>query len=142
MVSVGLAASLGREGQGDGVAVGLAQDGFDLVDGVGAVLELSHVEAPLLHDILADDLGDGDLLGHAVLDGLRHGDVNVDLEGLSHQGDPVSLGLVLLAAVLVFASSVVVAIARGTAGSDLHRLRLGFIGNLKAMSKLESTKSN
>ena len=130
MVAVGLAAGLGREGEGDGVAVGLAEDGLDLVDGVGAVLELGHVEAPLLDDVLADDLGDRDLLGHAVLDGLGHGDLDVDGQGLGDEGDAVGLGLVFLAAVLVLTGAIVIAVARGPACGDLHRLSLGLVGDL------------
>ena len=126
-----LGAGLGGEGEGDIVAVGLAQDNLGLVDGGGGVLELGDVEALLLLDVLADDLGDGDLLVNADLLGLGSSDIDGNLKGLGHQWDLERLGLVLLVAVLVLAATVsLVAVAGGLAGGHLHGLGLGLIGHL------------
>ena len=128
---LGDGADLGGEGQGGGVAVGLAEDDIDLVDGVGSVLELGDVEALLLLDVLADDLGELDGLGHADLDGLGGSDLNGDTEGSGDKGDGVLLGLVLLSAVLVLAGVAVgVSVAGWVARSDPHGLRLELRGDL------------
>ena len=105
LVTVGLGdwAGLGGEGEGDLVAVGLSEDDLNLIDGVDAVLKLGNVEALLLLDVAADDLGDHDGLGHAVPDWLRGGDLNADNKGDGDEGDGVLLGLVLLSAELVLA---------------------------------------
>lgn len=132
-ISSRLAAGLGGQGQGDGVAVGLSEDDLGLVDGVGSVLELGNVEALLLLDVVADNLGDDDVLGHAVLDGLGDGDVDVNDKGFGDEGNLVALGLVLLTAVLVFASSVVGTVSGGTAGCHLHGLGLGLISHLNQL---------
>ena len=129
---VGLGASLGGEGEGDVVAVWLSEDDLGLVDGGGGVLELGDVEALLLLDVLADNLGDGDLLLDAHLLGLGSGDVDGDLKGLGHQRDLEALGLVLLVAVLVLAGTVVgLAVTGRLAGGHLHGLGLGLIGHLQ-----------
>ena len=72
-----LGAGLGGQGEGDLVAVGLSQDDLGLVDGHGAVLELDQVDALLDVDILADDLGQLDGLGDALLDGLGRGHLHL-----------------------------------------------------------------
>ena len=126
-----LGASLGGEGESDVVAVGLSQNDLGLVDGGGGVLKLGNVEALLLLDVLADNLGDGDLLLDADLLGLWSSDIDRDLEGLSHQGNLEALGLVLLVAVLVLTATIVgLAVAGRLAGGDLHGLGLGLIGDL------------
>ena len=137
-VAVGLGAHLGGEGEGDLLAVGLAEDDLGLLDGLSAVLELGEGDALLDLDVLADDLGDlkGDV--DALLP--RLGDVAVDLdgEGLVDLGDAVGLGLVLLPAVLVLAMGLLVGavgrvgllVARGGARGDLHRLGLVLVGDL------------
>ena len=95
---VGLAAGLGGEGEGDLVTAGLSNDGLDLLDGVGAVSELGHIEASLLNLVLALDLGDGDGLGDAHLLGGGVGEGAGELQGGGDKGDLVSLGLVFLLA--------------------------------------------
>ena len=125
-------AGLGGEGEGDLVAVGLAEDDLALLDGVGAVFELGDVEALLLFDVTADNFGDLDGLGHAVPDGLGSGNINADDEGGVDQGDGVLLGLVLFLAVLVFASvGVGAAVAGSVARGDSHALGAGLGGHLQ-----------
>ena len=58
---------MGIQGQFIFLALGLSNDSLDLLDGVGAVSELGHIEASLLNLVLALDLGDGDGLGDAHL---------------------------------------------------------------------------
>jgi len=123
-------ASLGGQSQSDGVAVGFSKDDLNLVNGVGAIFELGYIEAFLFNNVSAFDLSDGDLLGHAVLHGFGNGHVDADVQGDGDQGDSVGLSLVLLTTVLVFSSSVVVAVARGTAGGHLHGLGFGLISHL------------
>ena len=129
---VGLGAGLGGEGEGELLAGRLADDGLNLVDGVGGVLELGNVEALVLNLVLTLDLGDLDGLGDADLLGGGVGQLAGLLLGLSDQGDPVGLGLVLLTAVLVLTAAVglVVAVASGSAGCHLHGLGLLGIGDL------------
>jgi len=124
-------AGLGGEGEGDLVAVGLAEDDLALLDGVGAVLELGDVEALLLFDVTADNFGDLDGLGHAVPDGLGSGNIDADDEGGVDQGDGVLLGLVLFLAVLVLAGvGVGAAVAGSVARCDSHALGAGLGGHL------------
>jgi len=125
-----LGASLGGQSQGDIIAVGLAKDNFSLVNDIHIILKLGNVEALLLLDVLADNLGDGDVLGHAVLDWLWGSNINLDVQWDSDKGDLERLGLVFLMTVLVLTSSVVVTITRGLAGGDLHGLSFGLICDL------------
>ena len=123
-------ASLGGQSQSDSVAVGLSQDDLNLVNGVGAIFEFGHIEAFLFNNVSAFDFGDGDLLGHAVLDGFGDGDLDGHVQGDSDKGDSVGLSLVLLTTVLVFSSSVVVTVSGGAAGGHLHGLGFGLISHL------------
>ena len=133
-----LGAHLGGQGQGHLLAVGVAQNDGGLVDGDGGVLEGGQVDASLLGNVLADDLVDLDLLGHAHLLGLGHGHVDGHLQRDVDQRHAVLLGLVLLAAVLMFSLIVMpVAVAVGlmavagcSAGGDLHGLGLVLVGDL------------
>merc|ERR1712066_1157164 len=86
-----LPAGLGVEGEGDLLTAGLSDDDLLLVN----------VEALVLNLVLALDLGDGDVLGHAHLLGGRVGKAALDGERGSDKGDLVGLGLVLLVADLV-----------------------------------------
>ena len=106
VVGLVLGAVLGGEGEGELLAAGLSQDNLLLVDSVGGVLELGHVEALLLNLVLALDLGDLNGLGDADLVGGGVGQGAGLLLGLSDQGHSVGLGLVLLSAVLVLAMTV------------------------------------
>merc|ERR550539_2098402 len=65
MVTFG--ASLGGEGKGDCITVGLAKNEIDLIDGVGSILEFSNVEAFLFLDVGTFDLGDDNVFGNASL---------------------------------------------------------------------------
>jgi len=125
-------AGLGGEGEGDLVAVGLAEDDLALLDGVGSVLELGDVEALLLFDVTTDNFGDLDGLGHAVSDGLGSGNIDADDEGGVDQGDGVLLDLVLFLAVLVLAGvGVGAAVAGSVARGDTHALSAGLGGHLR-----------
>ena len=124
-------ASLGGQSKGDSIAVGLSEDNLNLVNGVGAIFEFGDIEAFLFNDVSAFDLSDGDLLGHTVLDGFGNGHIDADVQRHGDQRDSVGLSLVLLATVLVFSSSVVVTVTRGTAGGHLHGLGFGLISHLK-----------
>ena len=126
-----LGAGLGGQGEGELLAAGLSDDGLDLVDGVGAVLELGNVEALLLNLVLALDLGDGDGLGDAGVGGGGVGQLALLLVDLGDEGDLVGLGLVLLTAVLMLTVSVAGgAVAGGVAGGHLHGLGLLGVGLL------------
>jgi len=126
-----LGAGFGGEGQGDIVALGLAEDDLGLVDGVDVIHELGNVEALLFLDVLADDLGDGDVVGHAVLDGLRSSELNLNVKWDGDEWHLVGLGLVFLATVLVLAGAIVgLAVTGWSAGGDLHGLGLGLISDL------------
>ena len=131
-----LGAGLSGEGQGDLLAVGLADDDLGLVDRVGAILELGHVEALLLLDVVAHDLGDGDVLVDAGLDGLGGGNVDGHVQGFGDQRDAVLLGLVLLAAVLVLSGALLVAVAGRGASGHLHGLGLLLVGHLRGNEML------
>jgi len=125
-----LGAGLSWEGQSDIIAVGLAKDNFSLVNDIDIILKLGNIEALLLLDVLANNLGDGDVLGHTVLDWLRGSNFNLNIQWDSDKGNLVRLGLVLLATKLVFASAIMVTVARSLAGSDFHGLTFGLIGDL------------
>ena len=113
-------ASLGGEGEGDGITVGLAENGFDLIDSVGTVFELGNVEASFFHDVVADNFGEDDVLGDAALDGFGDSDGHGHLSGDCDQGDAVSLGLVFSSAVLVFTGTIMITVSGRRAGGDLH----------------------
>jgi len=127
---VGFLASLGGEGEGNGVAVGFSQDDFSLVNGVGSILEFGNIEAFLFLNVFADDLGEHNIFGDADLLGFGDRDIDGDGQRLGHQGDLVGLGLVFFVAVLVFASAVVIAITGRLAGGHLHGFGFGLISHL------------
>ena len=85
VVGLVLGASLCGQGQGQLLTAGLSDHNLLLVDGVGGVLELGHVEALLLDLVLALDLGDLDGLGDAHLAGGGVGQLTGLLLGLCHQ---------------------------------------------------------
>ena len=120
------------------LTLGLSNDSLDLLDGVGAVSELGHIEASLLNLVLALDLGDGDVLGDAHLLGGRVGKAALDSEGSSDKGNLVYLGLVLLMADLVLTMVGVGTVAVGrvldSTSGDFHGLRLLVIGDLGGLA--------
>jgi len=132
---VGFFAGLGRQSEGNWAAVGLAQNHLLLVDGVGGIPEPGNVEASLLLDIFADNLGDDDILDDAVLDGFGGRHFKRNFVRFSDQRYSVGLGLVLLTAVLVLSSAVVISVTRGTAGGNLHGFRFVLISHLKGCVK-------
>lgn len=111
---------MGGEGEGDGITVGLAENGFDLIDSVGTVFELGNVEAFFFHDVVADNFGENNVLGDAALDGFGDSDGHGHLSGDCDQGDAVSLGLVFSSAVLVFTGTIMITVSGRRAGGDLH----------------------
>jgi len=123
-------AGLGRQSKGDGVTFGVSQDNFGLDNSVGGVNQFGNIETSLRYNIFADNLIDFDILGDTGLDGFSIGQVNSDVKRGIDSGDFVSLGLVFLTAVLVFSSTVVIAITRWAAGGDLHGFRFFNISNL------------
>ena len=129
---LGNGAGLGGEGEGDLVAVGFSENNLDLINGVGSIFELGNVEALLLLDVLANDLGELDGLGHAGLDGFGSGDINVDDEGDGDDGNGVLLGLVFVLAELVLSGIAVSAggIPGSVTGGHSHGLGLGLGGHL------------
>jgi len=133
-----LLAGLGVQGEGDLLAAGLSDDDLLLVHGVGGINELGNVEALVLNLVLAHNLGDGDVLGDADLLGGGVGQLALDGEGGSDEGDLVGLGLVLLGADLVLAmvgiSSVSVGRGLDGAGCHLHGLGLLLVGDLGGLA--------
>merc|ERR1712088_443620 len=97
MVTFG--ASLGGEGKGDCITVGLAKNKINLIDGVGSFFELSNVEAFLFLDVSTFDLGDDNVFG----------DANLFWDW--DQRNAISLGLVFSSAVLVFSGTIVITVA-------------------------------
>merc|ERR1719220_1665665 len=133
-----LPASLGVEGEGDLLTAGLSDDDLLLVNGVGGVDELGNVEALVLNLVLALDLSDGDVLGHAHLLGGRVGKAALHGERGSDKGNLVGLGLVLLVADLVLTVVGVgsVSVGRGldSTSGDLHGLGLLVVGDLGGLA--------
>ena len=131
---VSLAAGLCWQSQSDSVALGFSNDGLHLVNSVGVVLELGHVEASSLDLVLALHLGDLDGLGDADLLWGRVGEGASNLKRVSHKWDLVSLGLVFLMANLVFSAITsmmsITAISSRSTSCNLHGLRLVLIGDL------------
>ena len=81
-------------------------------------------------DVSADNFGDDDVLGDAVLDGLGGGNLDGDGQRFGDKGDTVGLGLVFLTAVLVLTSSVVISVTRRAAGGNLHGFSFLLISHL------------
>merc|ERR1740123_1296726 len=120
LLVVGFLAGLGWQSKGNSVAVRFSQDDFDLVDNIDGINKFGNVEA-FLFDNVFDDAG---------LDGFGVGQIDGDVKGSIDKGDFVSLGLVFFTAVLVFSSSVVIAITGRFAACDLHGLRFVLISHL------------
>merc|ERR1712088_250198 len=122
MVTFG--ASLGGEGKGDCITVGLAKNKIDLIDGVGSFFELSNVEAFLFLDVSTFDLGDDNVFG----------DANLFWDW--DQRNAISLGLVFSSAVLVFSGTIVITVAGWAAGGDLHGFGFLLVSHLGGGSRL------
>jgi len=131
---VAFLAGLGWQSKGDSVAVRFTQDDFLLVNNIDVINETSDVEAFVLNDVFADNFGKDDVLDDAGLDGLGVGQVDGDVEGSVDEGNFVSLGLVFLAAVLVFSGTVVVSVSGRLAAGDLHGFGLVLISHLGNLS--------
>jgi len=131
---VGFLAGLGWQSKGNSVAVRFSQDDFDLVNNIDGINKFGNVEAFLFFYVFADNLGEDDVFDDAGLDGFGVGQLDGDVKGSVDKGDFVSLGLVFLTAVLVFSSSVVIAITGRFAACDLHGLRFVLISHLGDLS--------
>merc|ERR1711970_853693 len=129
--SMGLAACLCREGEGDLFTAWFTNDNLLLVNGVGSISKLGNIEALVLDEVLALDLGDLDGLGDTDLLGGRVGEGASDFQWDSDKGDLVSLSLVFLTAHLVFSMTISWrSIPSGSTSSHLHSFGLFFISNL------------
>merc|ERR1712241_1605078 len=104
--SMGLAASLSGEGEGDLFTAWFTNDNLLLVNSVGSISKLGNIEALVLNLVLALNLGDLDGLGNTDLLGGRVGEHAGLLKGGSDEGDLVSLSLVFLTANLVFSMTI------------------------------------
>merc|ERR1711970_353898 len=131
--SMGLAACLCREGEGDLFTAWFTNDDLLLVNSVGSISKLGNIEALVLNLVLALNLGDLDSLGDTDLLRGRVGEHAGLLKGGSDKGDLVSLSLVFLTAYLVFSLSislVSISISSSSTSSHLHSFRLLVISNL------------
>merc|ERR1739842_71599 len=132
---LGMRAGLGGKGKGDLVTGGLSNNNLGLINSVGRILELGNIEALLFNIISADNLGDFGL-GDTDLNGLGVSNVDFNGEGGGDKGDLVGLGLVFLTAKLMFSMTISrSSISGGFAGSYLHGLSLGLIGDLGGLSR-------
>ena len=130
-----MGAGLGGEGKGDFITGRGSDDDLGLVHDVGGILELGNIEALLLNIITADNLGDLNVLGDTDLDRLGVSNSDLNGKGGSDKGNLVGLGLVFLTAKLMFTMTISGgSISRGFAGSYLHGLSLGLIGDLGGLS--------
>merc|ERR1719500_1593821 len=116
---VDLLADLLGEGELDSLAVGGAEGGDALVDGLSDGLNLGDGDALLLREVLAADPGQADRLVHAGLDGLGVDDLDLGLDNSDHGGVVASLLGDLLAVVVAVAVAV-----SGLADGDHHGLAL------------------
>merc|ERR1719187_1890512 len=104
--SMGLAACLCREGEGDLFTAWFTNDDLLLVNSVGSISKLGNIEALVLNLVLALNLGDLNGLGDTDLLGGRVGKHAGLLKRGSDEGDLVSLSLVFLTAYLVFSLAI------------------------------------
>merc|ERR1712020_855199 len=131
--SMSLAASLCGEGKRDLFTAWFTNDDLLLVNSVGSISKLGNVEALVLNLVLALNLGDLNSLGDTHFLRCWVGKHAGDLKGGSDKGNLVCLCLILFTAHLMFSATialVTIAIASGSTSSNLHSLRLLFIGNL------------
>merc|ERR1719187_2105378 len=129
--SMGLAACLCREGEGDLFTAWFTNDDLLLVNSVGSISKLGNIEALVLNLVLALNLGDLDGLGDTDLLGCRVGKGASDFQWDSDKGDLVSLSLVFLTAYLVFSMAISWrSISSSSTSSHFHSFGLFFISNL------------
>merc|ERR1719187_3012569 len=121
--SMGLAACLCREGEGDLFTAWFTNDDLLLVNSVGSISKLGNIEALVLNLVLALNLSDLDGLGDTDLLGGRVGKGASLLQWDSDQGDLVSLSLVFLTTVLMFSMTISWrSVSRGPASCYFHGL--------------------
>merc|ERR1719483_424117 len=132
--SMGLAACLGWEGEGDLFTAWFSNDHLLLINSVGSINKLGNIEALVLNLVLTLNLGDLNSLGHTDLLRDRVGKHAGDINGGSDKGDLVCLSLVFLTTHLVFSLAIsllmTISVSSSTASSHLHSLRLFIISNL------------
>merc|ERR1719483_1346495 len=132
--SMGLAACLGWEGEGDLFTAWFSNDHLLLVNGVGSINKLGNIEALVLNLVLTLNLGDLNSFGHTDLLGGRVGKHAGELKRGSDERDLVCLSLVLLTTHLVFSLAIsllmTISISSSSTSSHLHSLRLLIISNL------------
>merc|ERR1719187_2086928 len=119
--SMGLAACLCREGEGDILAVWFTNDDLLLVNSVGSISKLGNIEALVLNLVLALNLGDLDGLGDTDLLGGRVGKGASDFQWDGDKWNLVSLSLIFLTAHLVFSMTISWrSIPRSSTSSHFH----------------------
>merc|ERR1719500_853423 len=122
MAVVDLLVDLLGEGELDSLAVGGAEGGDALVDGLSDGLNLGDGDALLLREVLAADPGKADGLVHAGLDGLGVDDLDLGLDNGDH-GCVVASLLGDLLAVVVAVAAIAVSVP-GLADGHHHGLAL------------------
>jgi len=128
---VSLAAGLCGEGKGDLFTAGFSNDHLLLVNSVGSISKLSNIEALVFNLVLAFNLSDFNSLGDTHFLRGWVGKHAGDLNWGSDKGNLVCLCLILFTAHLMFSATIaLVTIASSSTSSNLHGLRLLFIGNL------------
>jgi hypothetical protein len=113
------------EGQLDGLAGGSAQRGLADLQGLRHLLDGGHGDALLGGQVLAGDLGQGNGLVHAGLDGLRVDNLDGGLDGGHHRGVEAGLLGHLLAVVVTVAGGGTVAAVAGAVCGGGSRLAHG-----------------
>merc|ERR1719293_471522 len=130
---VSLAAGLCGKGKGDLFTAGFSNDHLLLVNSVGSISKLSNIEALVLNLVLALNLSDLNSLCYTHFLGGWVGKHAGDLKGGSDKENFVCLCLIFFTTHLMFSATialVTVTITSSSTSSDLHGLRLLFIGNL------------
>merc|ERR1712156_746795 len=125
------AAGLCGECKSDLFTAWLSNDHLLLVNGVGSISKLGNIKALVLNLVLALNLSDFDSLGDTHFLRCWIGKHAGDLKGGSYKGNLVCLCLILFTTHLVFSATIaLVTITSSSTSSNLHSLRLLFIGNL------------
>merc|ERR1719483_1425331 len=137
--SMGLAACLGWQGEGDLFTAWFSNDHLLLINSVGSINKLGNVEALVLNLVLTLNLCDLNSLGHTDLFGGRVGKHAGELKGSSDKGDLVCLSLVFLTTHLAFSLAIsllmTISISSSSTSSHLHSLRLFIISNLGSSAR-------
>jgi len=128
-----LAARLCWEVESDLLTTGLSNNYLLLVNSIGSITKLGNIKALVLNLVLTLNLCDFNSLGDTHFLRCWIGKHARHLKGGSDKGNLVCLCLILFAAHLMFSATialVTVTITSSSTSSNLHGLRLLFIGNL------------